>query len=214
MKQRLTISRRKLSAYAWRDMTENSKAVHKASSAFYKRQKDKARSAGLNFTVPDTATQQAALSAALTLAAHKEEKVKIARGADISVPTLNKYVERLTSPGKEQLHELVKANGRPKKYPVEVDAAFVEWAEDEGTPLNEKTIDNMISKYLEFMKQLLPDTRDDLININGLRQHLNRLKKQKGWTMVKPKTMELKRCAIYYSMKKWFEDKKSKKIIN
>jgi len=138
----------------------------------------------------------------------KNEKAAIAEGAGISISTLNKYKERLTSPEKQQLHEMVKSNGRPRKYPGEVDDAFVNWARSEQTPLNEKTVDGMISKYLDLMRQLMPGSREDLVNINGVRQHLYRIEKKKGWSMVMPKTIELNRCAIYYRTKKWFENGK------
>ena len=78
------------------------------------------------------------------------------------------------------MDDLVKLNGRPKKYHGDVDSAFVDWARSEQTPLNEKTVDGMISKYLELMRQLVPDFREDLVNINGIRQHLYRIEKKNG----------------------------------
>jgi len=60
----------------------------------------------------------------------------------------------------------------------------------------------MITQYKSFMKQLMPDFREDLVNINGIRHHLYKIMARKGWSMVKPKTIELKRCGIYCCMKK------------
>jgi len=97
--------------------------------------------------IPDTEEQQKGLVAAFTALYHEEEKKLIAAEIKVSVPTVDKYLKILKAPGNQDIVKLVKTNGRPRIYPLEVDISFIKWARDETVPLNEKTMGHLVLKY-------------------------------------------------------------------
>ena len=111
-------------------------------------------------------------------------------------------------PGNQNLVQLVKTNGRPRLYPLEVDIKFIEWAIDPNVPLNKKTMGVLIVKYIEFLMDYSLEMKSKVLSLNGVRQHIYLVMRFMNWCMVTPATIDLQRCAILESMVKWFEDEK------
>jgi len=83
------------------------------------------------------------------------------------------------------------------------------------TPLSKKTMKCMIEKYIEIMTQQRLFAHSSLeINVNGVRQHIIKLIHEKGWKMVTPVKIELKRCCILKRLEKWFSDPDVRNTIN
>ena len=156
--------------------------------------------------IPQTEEQQKGLATAAVILAHPEEKNMIATAMDVSIPTVDKYLSLLVSAGNEDLVKIVKPNGRPRIYPVEVDVQFIEWASDESIPYNETTMGDLIMKYVRLLKPYSAQTRKMVINLDGVRQHVYLLLRFMNWCMVTPATVDLQRCAIFDRMVDWFED--------
>ena len=194
-------------------LLDNILQVKKVVNGYYDAMKEKAEQLGLNkFLIPDTDDQQKGLVAALTVAAERQkEKQLIAKAMKISVATINKYLKYLELPGKHDATMMVIPGGRPRKYPTEVDVSFIKWASDETTPLNEKTMDGLMDKYIRLWQEKQPGFSD--VTLNGLRQHIYYLMKVLDWCMIKPGTIELLRCAIHDSMVKWFADPEVREVM-
>jgi len=84
----------------------------------------------------------------------QDEKDLIAKEVGVCVATVDKYVNILTTPGNKKLVNLINTNGRPRRYPVEVDMMFIEWAMDPNVPLNEKTMADLILKYVKLLLKI------------------------------------------------------------
>jgi len=183
-------------------------------NGYYKLVKENAKEVGLDkVLIPDTSDQQRGLAAALTALSYGKEKSLIAKEMGVTVRSVDRYLKFLTSPGKGDIQRLIKPTGRPRKYPAEVDALFVEWAANKDTPLNQKTMDDMITKCATLLQEHEPGLTRDGINFNRVRQHIYGIMKILDWCMVKPKTIDLERCAIYSSMVRWFHDEKVKEAL-
>jgi len=186
---------------------------------YYESQKKKAKKLGLKeeaLKFPDTMKQQKGLAAALASMSHPDKKELIAKEMEVTVATVNSYMRKSISPKypcEAELLRSIKPNGRPSKYPLDVDIRFIEWAQDEENPLNRMTMDDLMDKYIEFLKDANPSIKSDIPNLNGIRQHIYSILKLMHWSMIKPVAIDLQRCAIYDSMVKWFKDPEVQKAL-
>jgi len=57
-----------------------------------------------------------------------------------------------------------------------------------------------------MLREHLFPLADFEINVNGVRQHIYTIIREKHWKMVKPSTIELKRCCILKRLQEWFKN--------
>jgi len=154
--------------------------------------------------------QQMGVAAAFTCFDHDRAKDLVSSLSGVSIPTIDKYLEVLKSPGNQDIVRYVKPNGRPRIYTLDADVEFVKWASDTSIPLNKKTMGDLILNYIKFLRRVSPKTRRRGINLNGVRQHIYVVLKFMNWCMVKPKAVDLQRCAIFERLLEWFDDEEVK----
>jgi len=205
----------KRSLAAERDYRQESMSARKSVTERNTKKKRQADEAGLKFEIPDTSKQQAALAAASAALVHPEQRKDLMKKAGITLPTMLKYEQRLTNPAVlcASPADLMNPVGRPRKYSVEDDAKFVEWVEDKEVPLSQKTMKGMIAKYTQLMEghMLLPNR--DGSNPTAIRQHIYAIINEKGWKMVKPVTIDVRRCGILKELKEWFQNPSIRKVL-
>lgn len=195
-------SKSQCSIAATREFTAKKREIAKVLKEHSEEQKELAESAGLAFNQRENRQGQVGLAVANVLRNHEEDKKQLCEKAGVTVRTVNKY---LASPDKANPVDVVKSSGRPKVYSLEADTEFIAWALDKNVPLNQKTMSGMIEKYISILrKDVLPFTQQYEVNEEGVRQHLYGIIDKMGWVMIKPVTIELKRCGIYKRLVKWF----------
>ena len=157
-----------------------------------------AEDVGLPVRKVDTRKQQTALAAATTALLYPDEEENIREQANISPSTIRKYKNRLSDP------EMGDADPFENIFTMDDDAEFVKYIENRKTPLSCKTMKCMVEKYTEIMQR---DKDSSLalweINPSGVRQHIYRIIRARKWKMVKPVTVELKRCCILKQVEEW-----------
>ena len=192
---------------AVRDFHEEMRTVQKSVSAHFLQQKELAESVGLVFKQKENVQGQVGLAVAAAAAAHPEEKKQLGEYAGVSSTTVNKYTRVLTSPGSGKVSDMVRSPGRPKTYSLEAEKEFVEWAEDSNVPANQKTMQGMIEKFRDILTKDIPFPTGEEYSDEGIRQEIYRIGKKRVWKMLKPVTVELKRCGIRKRLVRWFKRK-------
>ena len=161
------------------------------------------RAAGLEPYTPSFARQVKAYAAAYVCDRFNIKPDAIYRIAGVSRSSVYNYLAKFCKPNKAlTVCNVVKRNGRPRKYSVKVDAQFVLWLKSEDTPANMTVMPEMMKKYCDVCKQLgesVPSTDD-----RRLCQHIQRLYREVGYTMVTPKVVDAKRCAVYSTLQAWY----------
>ena len=90
---------------------------------------------------------------------------------------------------------LVRYQGRPQKYPIEVDASFVFFlvARQVCTAFFYKTTKEMKLQYRKMLYENRFRQRADTRSNRALKRHVYYMLKKKRWHFVTPKTLDLKR---------------------
>ncbi len=72
----------------------------------------------------------------------------------------------------------------------------------------------MKPQYREMLRQFGFPGRAKAITDKALERHIYYILKQKRWHLVTPKTLELKRCAVYDKMVQWFKKPDVQELLN
>ena len=103
--------------------------------------------------------------------------------------------------------ELLRPNGRPRKYLRSVDDAFMTWLEDITTPTIDKTMFNMVKKYTDLWSGMADASeRPDCVDPKPIRRHIWELLKNHGYVLRRPKIIDAKRCITYETLDAWYKN--------
>jgi len=181
------------------------------------------KSVGLEFVEHDTSIQQRALAIGMTATMYPCYVEALAARFNVSRATAFKYYRLVKNNCDPALRpvDFIKISGRPEKYPIEIDVAFLEWLEDPETPLLQKGMSGMKNRYHEllqestpfFLEEGFPFAKEISYSEEGLRLHIRSLLIQKGLVMKKPKTLDIDRLRIYDKLEAWWHDETIRNII-
>jgi len=171
------------------------------------RRKNLAKKAGLKYKIRSTAQQCCGMAAAWAHEALGLPRADAMRIAGVKSSAFKKYLRRRRSSISPKVNDvsLVKVRGRPRTYPIEVDAAFVLWLKNKRVPLFFKTMKQMKPHYRSMLREHGYPGRAKTITDKALERHIYYILKEKKWHLVTPKTLELKRCAVFDKMVEWFK---------
>ena len=170
------------------------------------RKQQLAQKAGLKYSVQPTAKQAAGIAAAWAQDALGLEKQAVLEQARIGSTTLRKYTKRRERSFATTDLELVRLKGRPRKFPIVIDSAFVLWLRDASVPVSKKTMKGMKLQYRQLLREKGFATRAESMIDQSLERHIYFILDEIHWRLVTPKTLELKRCVIYEDLVEWYSD--------
>jgi len=132
--------------------------------------------------------------------------MNIARAAGVSLTTLYNYIPKVVAVEERgvPIASVIKKCGRPTKYPLVVDASFIEWLESSERMSSERMTVPMLEQYKEKCEELkkeIPELEEESLN-----QHIQKVYRRKKWRMMNPKIVDAQRCAIQRILKVWYKD--------
>jgi len=153
------------------------------------------------------------LAAANTCIEKDASLTEMAKVAGVSIATMSRYLVKATvlKQSGQSVRTVLKKTGHPFGYPVEVDAAFLAWLDNRRTLTCDRNTQTMLDMYRNLYhekKKRRLDVADD-----ALAAHIRKIYRKKGWKMVRPKAIDAKRCAIYPTLKAWYENRRTRRAF-
>ena len=181
---------------------------------------------GLAYTPPDTSKQEDTLIAVKIAKVLEQEGLyedyipDVCRALDVKRSTYYKYRMKINELDDITIRDVdfIRSCGKPRKFPLEADAALVQWIKDPNSLSIEMTMTGLKRRYKEFMDTLSP-VEDMLlfdrepVNEDSLRFHIQSLVKQIGMVFKKPKTVDTDRLHIFDSLQRMWHDPTIRNLI-